>query len=269
MSNPIYLRGNTRIMPAMDTTWLVTNLFAALLLPPLNMLLLAGLGFWLTRRRPRLGRRLMLAAFAGLWLLATPWVGERLLAPFMAPFQPIAGNEAEAIVILGGGSGPAPEYEGDTVSSSTLIRLRYGAWLHKKTGKPILVTGGAPKGGEPEGTAMAKVLKNEFNTLVAWVEDRSINTRENAAFSNALLKPAGIRRIYLVSHAWHLTRAVPAFERTGLEVVPAGTQFIDTERLTPLDFIPSARGLAKSAFALHEGIGLIWYRIRNQTKENT
>lgn len=247
----------------MDTAWLATNLIAALLLPPLNLLLLAGLGFWLTWRQPWLGRGLMLAAFAGLWLLSTPWVGDRLLASFMAPYQPIVGNEAEAIVILGGGSGPAPEYEGDTVSASTLARLRYGARLHKKTGKPILVTGGAPKGGMPEGSAMAKVLKDEFNTPVTWVEARSRNTRENASFSSELLKQAGIRRIYLVSHAWHLTRAVPAFQRTGLEVVPAGTQFIGAERLTPLDFIPSAKGLANSAFAIHEAIGLIWYRIRN------
>ena len=247
----------------MNTAWLTTNLIAALLLPPLNCLLLAALGFWLARRRPRLGRGLMLAAFAGLWLLATPWVGERLLAPFMAPYQPIPDNAAEAIVILGGGTGPAPEYEGDTVSGGTLMRLRYGAWLHKKTGKPILVTGGAPKGDEPEGIAMARVLREEFNTPVAWVEDRSNNTRENAAFSSQLLKQAGIHRIYLVSHAWHLTRAVPAFQRAGLEVVPAGTQFIDTGRLTPLDFIPSAKGLTKSSFAIHEGIGMIWYRIHN------
>lgn len=247
----------------MDTAWLITNLIAALLLPPLNLLLLATLGFWLARRRPRLGRGLMLAAFAGLWLLATPWVGDRLLAAIAAPYRPIVGDEADAIVILGSGTRQAPEYGGDTVSGGALARLRYGAWLHKRTGKPILVTGGAPKGGEPEGAAMTKVLEAEFKTPVTWVEKRSRNTRENAAFSSALLKQAGIQRIYLVSHAWHLTRAVPAFERTGLEVVPAGTQFFDTERLTPLDFIPSAKGLANSAFAIHEGIGLIWHRIRN------
>ncbi|TCS70462.1 uncharacterized SAM-binding protein YcdF (DUF218 family) [Sulfuritortus calidifontis] len=250
-------------MPGMDTAWLVTNLIAGLLLPPLNLLLLAAAGFWLARRRPRLGRGLMLAAFAGLWLLATPWVGDRLLAALQTPYQPIRGDEAEAIVILGGGSDPAPEYGGDRPSQATLERLRYGAHLARQTGKPLLVTGGAPKGGRPEAGIMAEALAADFGLPGAWVEGRSRNTRENAEYSAELLEKAGIRRIYLVSQAWHLPRAVPVFERAGLTVVPAGTGYAGLELSTPLDFLPDIRGLKNSYIALHEAIGLVWYRIRN------
>lgn len=247
----------------MDTGWLVTNLIAGLLLPPLDLLLLAAAGAYLARRRPRLGRVLMAAAFAGLWLLATPYVGDRLLTALQTPYQPIRGDEAEAIVILGGGSDPAPEYGGDSPSQPTLERLRYGARLARQTGRPILVTGGAPKGGRPEAEVMAEVLAADFGLPGAWVEGRSRNTWENARFSADLLQKAGIRRIYLVSQAWHLPRAIPVFERAGLEVVPAGTGHAGLGELTPLDFLPSARGLKDSYIALHEAIGLAWYRIRN------
>jgi uncharacterized SAM-binding protein YcdF (DUF218 family) len=250
-------------MPGMDTAWLVTNLIAGLLLPPLNLLLLAAIGFWLARRRPRLGRGLMLAAFAGLWLLAMPWTGDRLLAALQAPYRPIRGDEAEAIVILGGGSEPAPEYGGDRPSQPTLERLRYGAHLARQTGKPVLVTGGAPKGGRPEAEVMAEALAADFGLPGAWVEDRSRNTWENARFSAELLHKAGIRRVYLVSQAWHLPRAVPVFERAGLVVVPAGTGYAGLGPNIPLDFLPNPKGLLDSHFALHEAIGLVWYRIRN------
>ena len=92
------------------------------------------------------------------------------------------------IVVLGGGKYyNAPEYtSADTVSEPTLVRLRYAAWLHRQTGKPILVSGGSPEGSSvSEGQAMKAVLENEFKVPVAWTEDKSFNTFENAHASRA------------------------------------------------------------------------------------
>jgi len=53
---------------------------------------------------------------------------------------------AEAIGILGGGLYVnAPEYGEDTLSGSALEGALYGAYLHRRTGKPLLVTGGRPE----------------------------------------------------------------------------------------------------------------------------
>jgi uncharacterized SAM-binding protein YcdF (DUF218 family) len=250
----------------MDIGLLLTKLAAALLLPPLNLLLLLIWGAWLlrSRRRQRLGRVLIWLSIAGLWLLSTPYLAERLLDALKPPPAPIAGDQADAIVILSGGvHRDSLEYGGDTVGRLTLERVRYGAWLARQTGKPVLVTGGAPSGGLAEGPLMRAVLEREFGIPVRWVEDRSDNTRENARYSAELLKAAGVGRIFLVSHAWHLKRAMPEFERAGLKVVPAGIGYASVERPDVLDFLPSARGLQDSYYAMHEGIGLIWYRIRN------
>jgi uncharacterized SAM-binding protein YcdF (DUF218 family) len=247
----------------MNWSWFITNLVAAFLLPPLNLLLLGAAGYRLIERRPRLGRALLGICLGGLWLLCTPWVAGRLLATLEVPYVPITGDEAEAIVVLGGGVQlDAIEYGGaSTVNGRTLERLRYGAWLHRKTGKPVLVTGGAPEGWDPEGRLMRDTLEREFGVPVRWMEDRSINTRENARYSAELLKPAGIRRIYLVSQVWHLPRAIPEFERAGLAVVPAGTGYQPVGDSGPFDFIPNARALSSSFYAFHEWIGLLWYRL--------
>ena len=249
----------------MPVNWFFSKVVSAFLLPPLNLLLPGIAGFFLLRRSPKWGKRLIGLALFGFWLLCTPFVANRFLATLEIPYRPIAGDEADAIVILGGGLyTDAVEYGGGaTLHGRTLERVRYGAWLYRRIGKPILVSGGAPKGDEPEGQVMRAVLEQEFGVPVTWVEDRSSNTRQNARFSAGMLREAGIRRIYLVSQVWHLPRAAREFERAGLTVFPAGTGYQSPVKPELMDFLPSARSLNTSFYACHEWVGLLWYRIRD------
>jgi len=97
---------------------------------------------------------------------------------------------------------------------------------------------------------------------VVWVEEGSRNTFENAQLSAALLKPAGIERIYLVTHAWHMRRARIAFEHAGFTVIPAPTGFATRFKLTVVDFLPDARALHDSGVFFREGVGIGWYYLR-------
>ncbi len=151
----------------------------------------------------------------------------------------------------------------DTVSGSTLTRLRYAARLQRETGKPILATGGKPLGNSTsEAHQMQAVLEQEFKIPVRWTEDTSDNTLENARHSYQVLQHAGIKRIYLVTHAWHMPRSVLAFQAAGFDVIPAPTAFTTRFRTDLLSFIPSAGGLRDSSIFIHEAIGLLWYRLR-------
>ena len=252
----------------MNTGWLLTHLVAAFLLPPLNLVLMGLLGLWLlrtTRRRALFGKGLIVTALLGIALLSTPWIAKRYLAAFEAPaLMHIDRKAADAIVILGGGSYKyAPEFGGQhNIKGEALERLRYGAYLARQTGKPILVTGGAPDGGPAEAPLMQAVLAQDFQVRTRWVEDRSDNTRENAAYSAEMLKQDGVTRIWLVSQAWHLPRAIPEFERHGLTVIAAGTGYVNTAPTIPLDFVPNGGYLRLSHHATHEAIGRVWYRLR-------
>ena len=249
------------------TAWLATNLVAAALLPPLALVILLATGLTVRRRLPRLGASLILLATIALYVLSTPWVGG-LLQKTLEISRPVTPNDlkaADAIVVLGGGRRlDASEYGGDTLNSISLERLRYAAFLHRASGLPILVTGGKPGGGTlPEGRIMQHVLISEYGTSPRWIEDAALTTWDNARLSAPLLQKQGIRRIVLVTHAWHLRRAVPLFEAQGLSVIPAGIQFSSTRLDLPLDVLPTPGGLRDSTFALHEWLGILWYKLRS------
>lgn len=112
-------------------SWFFTNLISAFLLPPLNLLLAALVGLFLSRSRPRLGRALLIGSLALLWLCATPYVASGALRMLESPFKVVdpTTQPADAIVVLGGGTYfNAPEYGGiDTVRALSLARLRYAA----------------------------------------------------------------------------------------------------------------------------------------------
>ena len=244
--------------------FLLKKLLAALVLPPTGPLLLTALGLLLLRHRPRLGKTLAWGGLILLWLLATPAVTKPMLAALEdIPALDLAqAKSAQAIVVLGGGSyWAAPEYDGDTVSRWSLERIRYAARLHRETGLPLLVTGGAPLGGVPEGRSMQDVLERDFGVKVRWVEDRSADTRENARYSALLLEKAGVKRVLLVTHAWHIKRAREAFASVNLEVIAAPTGYETAGPLTALDYLPRPGGLQLGYLALHEALGLFVLRM--------
>jgi uncharacterized SAM-binding protein YcdF (DUF218 family) len=245
----------------------VSQFVGAVLLPPASLAIALAAALALHRRRPRLAMTLILLVALALYALSTPWVSGLLQKSLEAapPLDPAALQGVDAIVVLAGGSRlDAPEYGGDTVNGFTLERLRYGVRLHRASGLPILVTGGAPGADRtPESRLMQRVLEDEYGIRPRWVEDAARTTWDNARLSAPLLEADGVRRIALVSHAWHLRRAVPLFEAQGLAVVPAGTQFASITLDALSDLAPTPSGLRDSAYAAHEWLGILWYKLRS------
>lgn len=247
--------------------FLLKKILAALILPPAGPILLALCGLWLSRTGGRRwqhgGVWLASLALFGLLLLSLPIVGNALMAP-LEPHPPITQQQlqrVQAIVILGGGSyHVAPDYGGDTIGYATLERLRYGARLARESRLPLLVTGGAPFGGRPEAESMREALEQDFGVKVRWVEAASRDTAENADLSAPMLKAAGVTRIALVSHGWHLPRAVALFEARGLEVAPAPTAFSTGSPSLLENLLPA--GMTRSRWALNEYLGQLYNRLK-------
>jgi uncharacterized SAM-binding protein YcdF (DUF218 family) len=108
---------------------------------------------------------------------------------------------------------------------------------------------------------MTQALETSFRAEAQWVETQAVNTYENAVSSAAILHPLGITRIYLVTNGWHMRRGIAAFEAAGFEVIPAPTAIHSRARPTLTSLIPNAGSLSASAIAVHEWLGLIWYRL--------
>lgn len=245
---------------------------ALFLLPPGIIIVIALLGFLVQIRWQLFGSLIVLASTGALLVLSLPLTGHQLMRNIESRFPPLrlpaaadAGAPPGAIVILGAGRyTEAPEYGGgDSVNTLALERLRYGAYLYRQTGLPILVSGGRPYGEAlSEAELMQASLASDFRIQAKWVENKSATTYENAKYAKLMLAEAGVRRVYLVTHAVHMPRAVWAFENQGLSVVPAPMGFttLDKEDRETLGYFPSAYGLRLSSNALRERLGLFWYQ---------
>lgn len=256
----------------------LNDFIEAFLFPPGLFIFLIVLGLLIRPLFKKLSTTLIFISVVSLYLASTPLVGQlslRSLETYPALSESMLGQPQtqppQAIVVLGGGRyANAAEYGGrDTVSIHSLLRLRYGAWLHRKTGLPLLVSGGIVEDDATvsEAQLMAEVLQQEMGITQVWQEGDSRNTHENAYFSNVMLSEGGIKSIYLVTEAAHMPRAVESFRKQGLQVTPAPTI------LTPkpgdgLDILlPTSGALARTRFAMHEYIGRWWYRIRYAPSE--
>lgn len=243
-------------------------------LPPLSLFLAFAIGWLIARRWRRIGRSLMALAFITLVLLCLPVVSGWLMYPLQS-YPPVDPNRLPpgvgAIVILSADmQAVAPEYGVDIPGPLGLERVRYGAWLHQRTRLPILVSGGRVRAGTaPLAWQMQRVLTTEFQVPVRWIEDRSVDTHENALRSAELLNRDGIKSVLLITHAWHMRRAMAAFQAVGLEPVAAPTRFIRPPAPVAQDFMPDASALRASAYALHEWFGLLWYYLSGYTKSLT
>jgi len=216
---------------------------------------LALLGVWFKRRW------LVYLALLLTYLLATPQMAWWLTRPLQPSVPtPAALQAADAIVVLGGGKKLAPEFDDEELKPLSLTRIRYAAWLARQTGKPLLVTAGAPEGGEPEGDVMARTLARDYGIKARWIERVSNTTEENAINSAPLLRAAGVKRIALVSSAWHLRRAALLFERQGFDVLPAptGLMELDSTDTAWRPWLPTGEAMQQSWLALREWLGILW-----------
>jgi len=242
----------------MFDAFVAKKVLGALILPPTGPLLAAIAGLLLLNRRPRLGRGLAWLGVGALFLLSLPPVeaGLQQLLYHDGPVDLRQARGAEAVVILGGGlRHEAPEYGGDTLGRLTLERVRYGARLARQTGLPILVTGGSIADHEAEADVMARALEDEYGVPVRWRETDSRNTHENARFSAAILKQAGLSIVLLVSHSFDVPRARAEFEAAGLRVIPAPTHVPVFAIESPFDLMPNMGALQGSYYACYELLG--------------
>lgn len=235
---------------------------AVLLVPPVNLAALALAGVWLARRHPRAGRWLAGVSLVLLLLLALPVVAGTLLTSLErlppAPPSAIPG----AIIVLGGDVAPVTGPERLEVGALTLQRLRAAAALARATNLPLLVTGGVvDPDGPPVADLMARSLAADFATPPRWIEPHARDTWQNARLSAALLRADGITAAYVVTHAWHMRRALLAFAGTGLVAVPAPLP-PDRVAWRPGAFVPRVGAWRLSYFALHEWLGCAWYAWR-------
>ena len=223
------------------------------------------LGVLIAWRRKLLGLAIATVAIGLLYLVAMPVTADLLIrgAEAIAFDEPTLPSDKPpgAIIVLSAdmrrsGIPGMP----DIVGQLTLERLAEAARQWRRLGLPILVSGGPPDA--PLAALMSRVLQEDFRAPVQWCEERSQNTFENALFSAEILRHAGVSSALVVAHPWDMARALWSFRAVGYRVIPSPTAEGRSPPLSIAAFLPQAPALLRSYYALHELIGLVWYRVR-------
>lgn len=253
----------------MDMFLLVRWMAKSLLTPPTPLWLMLLFGWLLRKRKPVLAGFLFWGALLTHYALMTNLVADRIshfveTVPAVTPAQLKAGGY-EAIVVLGGGVDPiGKEFGQAALQEDPLVRLRYAAYLSRETGIPVISSGGRYEGFPAEAEVMKIELKRDFGLNMAWVEGDSRTTWENATLSAGILRKAGLHKIVVVTQAWHMKRAVWAFQQQpGFDVIGAPTEF-STSRWqgTGVDrYLPSIFAFYYNSLAIKEIFAYMGYVI--------
>lgn len=234
-------------------------------LSPIGILFLGiGLGVVIRCRCRKVGNLLICGVLAAFWVLGCPITTRVIGVPLEGEEAPEAGTLQvggyDAVVLLGGGIGKHKEC-GRTELFGAADRAWAAArrWKAYQDGKmPLICTG--------VGCAEATIplLKDwgvPAEAIVALEEPR--NTEEEARMIASL----GMKRVLLVTSAWHMKRARMLFERAGLEVVAAPCDYemhyAAEKPIEISDFFPSAdcSALCRNSAAIKEWVARAGYRL--------
>ena len=232
----------------------------------LGALLTLAAAVLLFLKRQRAARRCAVIAAAILIVLGFTPVSMWLMRPIESayPRQPLPAH-LDGILILGGGT------DGEIYASRSvpnpdhgLARLVGGAMLARQHPEArVVFTGGPFPVSDPRSEARAARdiligLGVAPNRLI--LEDRSLNTWKNFVLSRALVKPKDGETWAVVTSAVHMPRTMAIAAKTGWPMIPWPADYLTaaTFHYEPGDFVGN---LERGDLAVHEGIGLLVYRL--------
>lgn len=236
-------------------------------LSPLRLGVLLGLAVLLAWRwLPRWSRCTALVIGLVLAWLTTPF-GANLLVRLQEARAPAAeacpAPAPQAIVVLGGGMAREPRSAEDyaALNVDSLRRVFAAVALHRRHPDAQWIASGASRYAIAESTTMARLAEALGVPAAALRSETASRTTWHNAQAVAALQPPLPRRVWLVTSALHMPRALYAFRAAGFDPCAAPAPGIYAGPAGPGYFLPIASAAAKSEAALHEFAGELSYRL--------
>lgn len=238
-------------------------------------LIVALITLW---KRPRIAAAAIALALISLLVCSNAWIAKSLVRSL--EWQNLPATQipnAEAIVVLGGATKSASFPRPTVDLSESGDRVIYAAQLYRQKKAPLVILSGGRidwrGSGAPESADMAQILTSIGVPSEALVQDPdSLNTYENAVNVKKILETRGIRQVLLVTSAMHMPRSLKIFQRQGIDVIPAPTDFLvsqsdlqelsSTPKAAILNLLPDSNNLQLFTNALKEYVGSFVYRLR-------
>jgi uncharacterized SAM-binding protein YcdF (DUF218 family) len=235
-------------------------------------LTLAGVALLARGARRRLGLGLALSGVGVLGAFASPAVANRLWRSLEAGAEDTlrAGVTYDAVVLLGGVGDPLGATAEEPAWNGNVERLTKTYELLATGRARVAVVSGGSYGVDGLPTE-AELLARQ---LRAWgiaserilLEDRALNTRENATFTRALLEAKGLSTVLIVTSAFHLPRAAGCFRAAGVTCDALAVDYRLRSLSRDTHVLPRAEYLADSAKALREWLGRLVYAVMGYSR---
>jgi uncharacterized SAM-binding protein YcdF (DUF218 family) len=255
--------------------------FLPLLVYPLGLACLLVVVALFLRNRPIWLTRTLIVALLVIWMGGNRILSMALQRSLESQHPPLSDPiEADAIVVLGGGTREAAAPRPSIEVGEAGDRILYVAHLYHRGVAPlIVVTGGHAPYSNPGRSSGAQVMKEFLDLLrvpseAVLLETQSLNTYENAVRTLSLLKTRDVEHIILVTSATHMPRSYAIFRQfEDLTVTPAPTDFQVTDSdwkyytrlnlgVQLMNLLPQADSLYATTVSLKEYIGIVVYRLR-------
>lgn len=230
------------------------------------------------RKRPRVATFAIAASLVLLLFCSNAWVAKYFVRSL--EWQNIAPAElpnAEAIVVLGGATKSAFPPRPTVDLSEQGDRVIYAAQLYRQKKAPLIILSGGRidwrGSGASESADMANILTSIGIPAEALIQEPdSLNTYQNAVNVKKILQSRGISKVLLVTSAMHTPRSLKIFQRQGIDVIPAPTDFLvsngelnelgSSPKAAILNLLPDTNNLHQFTNALKEYVGNLVYWLR-------
>ena len=168
----------------------------------------------------------------------------------------------DVIVFLSGGNSDIIDMfvEDNYLSESSLSRLFAVYKLHKKTGLPIILTGGKVFDSKADSIiALKNLILLGVDKKKIFFEESSKDTYENAFYSKKICDEKGFKKPILVTESLHIKRSILSFKKVGFREVGLYPSVYYCHKLSFKDFLPSDFYFHRKY--LYEVIGKIYYKL--------
>ncbi|MBU3181011.1 YdcF family protein [Clostridium psychrophilum] len=237
---------------------------ANLILPPGCLIIALFIYIVLYYKKNKKLPKLIVAILIPFYIISIPLTSNLLMHSLEYKYQQPSKVNGDVIIVLGGGATlTSPDLSGNgNLYNSAGNRLLTAARIHMKTGLPILFTGGQvfkTSGNEAE-IAKRQLLDLGLNKNSIIMENKSLNTTQNAKFTSVLLKKYNYTKPILLTSAFHMPRAVVNFNNSeikNLQIYPTDYTTNKTLSINFNSFVPSYSSLSYSCEAFHEYLGII------------
>lgn len=218
------------------------------------------LSFFAYKRNNLLFRWILSIAIVN-YIFVIPITGQLLLQPLEQKYSVPSKVNGDVLVMLGGGATlDTQDIDGQGhLSGASSSRLLTTVRLYELSKLPIIISGGqvfSDSGNEAD-IAKRTLISLGVNPNDIYIEDKSLNTKQNAQFTAELLKKYHFKKPILITSAFHMDRAMKNFQNEGIHIQAYPTGYYESKniKLYPIQFVPSINNTA--FIAIKEYIGIV------------